>query len=258
MNASTEHLYGLHAVSAALRYQASQVQDLWLASGGQTNPRLRVLAETAAELGIRVHHVARQELDRLSDNARHQGVVARLHSAASAYSEADLPRLLSACTQPPLLLVLDGIQDPHNLGACLRTAEAAGVDAVIVPADRAVGLTASVRKVAAGAAEIIPLITVTNLARTLRQLQEQGIWLMGAAEQASHSVYSTDLSGPVALVLGAEDKGLRRLTREHCDQLIRIPMAGKIESLNVSVATGVLLFEAVRQRSLAEQQRKSL
>ncbi len=252
---STELIYGLHAVTAALRHHTQQVQSLWLA--GQ-NSRLRAVADMAAERGINAQHVPRQELDRLSHQARHQGVVAQLNVIDSSRSEADLPQLLAECQPAPLLLVLDGIQDPHNLGACLRTAEAAGVNAVIVPTDRAVGLTASVRKVAAGAAETVPLITVTNLARALRRLQETGIWLVGAAGEAPTSLYHTDLNGPVALVLGAEDKGLRRLTREHCDQLVRIPMAGEVASLNVSVATGVVLFEAVRQRILAGQHKKSL
>lgn len=246
----TELIYGLHAVAAALRYQPQQVQHLWLAIGNR-NPRLQSLFEAARELDIRVQTVDRRELDRLSDGARHQGILARLTVTESAHDEVDLPTLLNRSSSPPLLLVLDGVQDPHNLGACLRTAEAAGVAAVVVPADRAAGLTSTVRKVAAGAAETVPLVTVTNLARTLRRLQNDGLWVIGAAGEAETKFYEADLAGPLALVLGAEDKGLRRLTREHCDRLIRIPMAGRIESLNVSVAAGVLLFEAVRQRSLA-------
>ncbi len=252
---NTELIYGLHAVTAALRHHPQQVQSLWLAGH---NPRLRAIAEMAAERGITVQQVSRQELDRLSHSNRHQGVVAQLQVVASSLSEADLPQVLTAAQPTPLLLVLDGIQDPHNLGACLRTAEAAGVQAVMIPADRAVGLTASVRKVAAGAAETVPLVTVTNLARALRQLQQAGVWLIGAAEDAPNSLYEADLTGSVAVVLGAEDKGLRRLTREHCDQLVRIPMAGQVASLNVSVATGVVLFEAVRQRKLAGTHKKPL
>lgn len=247
---TTELVHGPHAVAAALRYQPQQVQQLWLAVGSR-NPRLQSLTETARELGVPVRTVDRRELDRLSDNARHQGAIARLAVTESTRSETDLPRLLEGKPHPPLLLVLDGVQDPHNLGACLRTADAAGVDAVLAPADRAVGMTATVRKVAAGAAETVPFIAVTNLARSLRRLRDDGIWLIGAAGEAETSLHEIDLTGPLALVLGAEDKGLRRLTREHCDRLVRIPMAGRIESLNVSVATGVLLFEAVRQRTLA-------
>jgi len=177
----------------------------------------------------------------------HQGVAARA-KPVQAKGENELLSQLDALDGAPLLLVLDTITDPHNLGACLRTADAAGVHAVIAPKDKAVGITATVSKVACGAAESVPFYQVTNLARTLKELQDRGIWLFGTAGEASESVYKTDLKGPIAIVMGAEGKGLRRLTREACDHLIHIPMAGDVSSLNVSVATGVCLFEAVRQR----------
>ncbi|HOW62132.1 MAG TPA: 23S rRNA (guanosine(2251)-2'-O)-methyltransferase RlmB, partial [Candidatus Contendobacter sp.] len=194
------------------------------------------------------HWADRAELDRLSGGARHQGVVARLVIRQRSYDEADLPELLAAPNGPALVLALDGVQDPHNLGACLRSAAAADVQAVIAPTDRAAGLNATVRKVASGGADIVPFVAVTNLARTLRGLQEQGVWIVGAAGEADATLYDVDFTLPTALVLGAEEKGLRRLTREVCDRLARIPMAGGMESLNVSVAAGIFLFEARRQR----------
>jgi 23S rRNA (guanosine2251-2'-O)-methyltransferase len=187
-------------------------------------------------------------LDKLAEGGRHQGVVAEVLPRASD-PETQLEEALESAAGAPLLLVLDGVQDPHNLGACLRSADAAGVAAVIVPRDRAAGMTPVVRKVAAGAAETVPLVAVVNLARTLRQLKERGIWLVGTDDTADKGLYEADLKGPLALVMGSEGEGLRRLTRECCDLLVSIPMAGAVESLNVSVATGVALFEAVRQRS---------
>jgi len=186
----------------------------------------------------------------MAGGERHQGVVAECNVAASSQLALNIAELLSGIDGAPFLLVLDGVQDPHNLGACLRSADAAGVHAVIVPRDRAVGITPVVSKVACGAAEHVPLIQVTNLARALRQLQDEGVWLLGADERAETSLFDADLKGPLALVLGAEGQGLRRLTREQCDVLISVPMAGSVSSLNVSVATGVCLFEAVRQRAL--------
>jgi len=169
-------------------------------------------------------------------------------SPSQVWGEPMLDELLDRSEAPPLLLVLDGVTDPHNLGACLRTADAAGALAVIVPKDKSATLNATVRKVACGAAEVVPLVAVTNLARTLEKLQKRGVWIVGTAGEASQELYSQDLSGPIALVMGAEGKGMRRLTREHCDYLVRLPMAGSVSSLNVSVATGVCLFEALRQR----------
>ena len=246
-----EWIHGLHAVTAALKYEPERLHGLWV-ERQRRDGRIQALLDQASTQGVAVHPVDRAELDRLSGGVRHQGVIARLAVVTQrSYDEADLLELLAALEGVPLLLVLDGVQDPHNLGACLRSAAAAGVHAVIAPADRAAGLNATVRKVACGAAEIVPFVPVTNLARTLRTLQEQGIWLVGAAGEADASLYEVDFTVPTAIVLGAEEKGLRRLTREICDRLARIPMVESgVESLNVSVATGIFLFEARRQRGL--------
>lgn len=246
-----EWIHGLHAVTAALKYEPERLHGLWV-ERQRRDGRIQALLDQAGAQGVAVHPVDRAELDRLSGGARHQGVIARLAAVRQrSYDEADLLELLAAVEGMPLLLVLDGVQDPHNLGACLRSAAAVGVHAVIAPADRAVGLNATVRKVACGAAEIVPFVPVTNLARTLRALQEQGVWLVGAASEVDDTLYDVDFTLPTAIVLGAEEKGLRRLTREICDRLARIPMVESgVESLNVSVATGVFLFEARRQRSL--------
>jgi 23S rRNA (guanosine2251-2'-O)-methyltransferase len=236
-------IYGIHAVKAALQQDATAVTEVLLVPL-RNNRRLDSIRDTAAQAGVKLRQVSANELDALCDDARHQGVVARV---LATQQPATLELLLQTIEQP-LLLVLDGVQDPHNLGACLRTADAAGVHAVIVPQDRAVGLTPVVHKVACGAAETMPFYQVTNLARTLRMLQEQGVWLIGADEGGDKALFAADLKGPLALVMGAEGKGLRRLTRELCDVMISIPMAGQVSSLNVSVATGVCLFEIVRQR----------
>jgi 23S rRNA (guanosine2251-2'-O)-methyltransferase len=243
---STNIVYGLHAVLAALSQPDNNVTELWL-DGSRRDERIKKLITTAEQAGAALHKVARHELDALAPGARHQGVVAHCKSPPS-YTESDLLPLLAALDEPAFLLVLDGVQDPHNLGACLRSAEAAGVHGVIVPRDRAASLTPTVRKVASGAAEVLPVFQVTNLARTLRSIKEQGVWLIGAAGDAEASLYQADLRGPLAVVMGGEGGGLRRLTRELCDHLIHIPMAGTVESLNVSVAAGICLFEAVRQR----------
>jgi 23S rRNA (guanosine2251-2'-O)-methyltransferase len=231
-------------VQAALR--AGRVEMLWL-EAGRHDGRIERLVAVAHEQGVPVHRASQAELDHLLQGLSHQGAVARCKRAAS-WAEEQLESILCGRNQPLFLLILDGVQDPHNLGACLRTADAAGVHAVMAPKDRAVGLTPVVRKVASGAAEHIPFIPVTNLARTLRALKDRGLWLVGAAGDAPQSLYDTDLTGPLALVLGGEGKGLRRLTREHCDTLVRIPMLGSVESLNVSVATAICLYEALRQR----------
>jgi 23S rRNA (guanosine2251-2'-O)-methyltransferase len=245
-----ELIYGLHAVAAALEYEPEQVRGLWV-ERQRRDGRIQALLDLAARYGVTVQPTDRGELDRLTGGARHQGVAARLVLRQRAQNEGDLPALLAAVESPLLLLVLDGVQDPHNLGACLRSAAAAGVHAVIAPADRAVSLNATVRKVACGGAEIVPFVSVINLARTLRALQEQGVWIVGAAGEAADSVYEVDFTPSTAIVLGGEEKGLRRLTREVCDRLARIPMVeGGVESLNVSVAAGVLLFEARRQRDV--------
>ncbi len=245
-----EWIHGLHAVAAALRYEPRQLRGLWV-ERQRRDARIQSLLDEAASRGVPIRQADRSELDRLSGGVRHQGILAQLVAQQRAYGEAGLPALLAAAIGPALLLVLDGVQDPHNLGACLRSAAAAGVQAVIAPADRAAGLNATVRKVASGAAEIVPFVSVTNLARTLRWLQEQGVWIVGAVGEAEDNLYRVDFTLPTAIVLGAEEKGLRRLTRELCDRLARIPMVeGGVESLNVSVATGVFLFEARRQRGI--------
>lgn len=238
-------VYGPHSVEILLRERARDIVEMWVLDGAAA--RVRQLADQARAAKVKINTVSRQDLDVLTQQGHHQGVAVRLNQIAGVRNENALDELLDRIAEP-FLLILDGVQDPHNLGACLRTADAAGVHAVIVPKDRAVGLTPVVRKVASGAAERVPLIQVTNLARTMRHLKDHNVWLIGAAGEASEAVYEVPLTGPIALVMGAEGSGMRRLTAEHCDRLLRIPMAGIVESLNVSVATGVCLFEAVRQR----------
>jgi len=252
MNKSSDddYLFGIHAVTSVLEKDPSRVRSLWIAREAQKNQRIKRLQSLADKAGVSLQASTNAKLDEMADGERHQGVVARCSAAASPQLALNIPELLSGLDEAPFLLVLDGVQDPHNLGACLRSADAAGVHAVIVPKDRAVGITPVVSKVACGAAEHVPLIQVTNLARALRQLQDEGVWLLGADERGETSLFDADLKGPLALVLGAEGQGLRRLTREQCDVLISVPMAGSVSSLNVSVATGVCLFEAVRQRRL--------
>jgi 23S rRNA (guanosine2251-2'-O)-methyltransferase len=243
-----ELAYGIHAVRVLLTRHAPRVRQLWLAEVREANPRLAELRALADAAGVRIVAAAADELEQLAQGGRHQGAVAALLPRAGD-PETQLEEALEARGDaPPLLLVLDGVTDPHNLGACLRSADAAGVDAVIVPRDRAAGLTPVARKVAAGAAETVPLVAVVNLARTLRELRERGVWLVGTTDDAPRTLFDVDLRGPTALVMGGEGEGMRRLTRECCDELASLPMAGAVESLNVSVATGVALFEAVRQR----------
>lgn len=248
MKSDLEFIFGLHALEAALKYQAQDIQEVWMDSQ-RRDDRVQKIITLAKKSGVRINKVTRDFLDDKFKGQRHQGVAASV-TPGKAKLETDLDQILAQESQP-FLLILDGVQDPHNLGACLRSADAAGVHAVIVPRDRAVGLTATVRKVASGAAESVPLIQVTNLARTLRDLKEQGVWLVGLAGESNDNLYSSDLKGPIAIVMGAEGEGMRRLTKEHCDFLVHIPMAGSVESLNVSVATGVCLYEVVRQRALA-------
>jgi 23S rRNA (guanosine2251-2'-O)-methyltransferase len=242
--------FGLHAVEEVLKRQPASVQRLLL-QHGRNDARMRRLAELAASAGVEAQRLPRAQLDELVEG-RHQGAVVEFESAAAQgadlrWSEAQLRTTLAERSQP-LVLVLDGVTDPHNLGACLRSADAAGVTAVITPKDNAADITPVVRKVACGATETVPLVRVTNLARCLDNLKEAGLWIYGAAGEAEKRVYDCDLSGPLALVMGAEGRGLRRLTRERCDFLVSLPMAGAVSSLNVSVASGVFLFEAVRQR----------
>ena len=239
-------VYGLHAINAVLERAPERVLELWLAQP-RDDARSRDLRERAQTAGLRVQSVAAEALAKLVGDVAHQGAVAAVRPLKS-WDEHDLLESLSQTAADPLLLILDGVTDPHNLGACLRTAEAAGVHAVIIPKDRAATVDGVVRKVAAGAAEFVPVASVTNLARTIDLLKERGIWVVGTDGEAPQTLYGADLKRPLALVLGAEGAGMRRLTRERCDFLVRIPMAGQVESLNVSVAAGVALFEARRQR----------
>ena len=242
-----QHIYGFHTILARLKRHPETLREIYL-DDARRDARARELTTIAESLHVRVIPVPGQRLDGMAPGARHQGVVA---SADPIPLHRDLFELLEDLQEVPLLLVLDGVQDPHNLGACLRVADAAGVHAVIAPKDRSVGLTATAAKVASGAAETIPYFAVTNLARTLRELKERGVWLAGADADATEDIYTAKLQGPLAWIMGAEGTGLRRLTRESCDLLLRIPLAGTVESLNVSVASGICLFETRRQRLVA-------
>jgi 23S rRNA (guanosine2251-2'-O)-methyltransferase len=237
-------IYGFHAVVSRLRQNAASVKEIYLDTSREDR-RARDLARLAQERGARVMSADSARLDGMTQHARHQGVVARVESAAAL---RDLDSVLDSLEEAALLLILDGVTDPHNLGACLRVADAMGIHAVIAPKDRAAGITPIVEKVASGAAETVPFIAVTNLARTMRDLKEREIWLIGADQEAERDLYSVKLAGPVAWVLGAEGEGMRRLTRENCDELARIPMLGTVESLNVSVTAGICLAETRRQR----------
>jgi 23S rRNA (guanosine2251-2'-O)-methyltransferase len=249
-----QHIYGIHAVDSLLRQNPKSIQRLWLQQG-RDDKRMAALLELAQNQGVPVVREPRKAMDEMV-KGRHQGVVAEVNAVpvsgdsgqANLWQEAQLLRAVDAKEGPLLLLVLDGVTDPHNLGACLRSADAAGVDAVIVPRDKSADLSPVSRKVACGAAEVVPFVRVTNLSRTLQALKERGVWLFGAAGEAENSLYDNDLNVSMALVMGAEGSGLRRLTREQCDFLVRLPMSGSVSSLNVSVATGVCLFEAQRQR----------
>lgn len=238
-------VFGIHAVESLLEKDVGRVQRL-IVMQGRDDKRLQKVLDLATQAGVSYSIQPRRELDDLV-RGRHQGVVA-LVEPSKELNDNDLEALLDRLEEPPLLLILDSVTDPHNLGACLRSADASGVHAVITPKDKAAPLNAVAKNVASGAAEHVPLVRVTNLARTMRSLQEHGIWITGAAGEAEQNVYQTDLKGATAVVMGAEGAGLRRLTREHCDQLTKIPMVGSVSSLNVSVATGVILFEALRQR----------
>ncbi|MES2563664.1 MAG: 23S rRNA (guanosine(2251)-2'-O)-methyltransferase RlmB [Pseudomonadota bacterium] len=244
--AETRIIYGFHAIVSRLRKSPAMVKELYLDSTREDRRALELL-KTAEQSGARVMRVDEKRLDGLTHRARHQGVAARIELAPLATHIEDVIETLQ---EPALLLILDGVTDPHNLGACLRVADAMGAHAVVAPKDRAVGINATVSKVASGAAESVPYIAVTNLARAMRELKEQGIWLVGADERAEQDLYTAKLSGPMAWVLGAEGEGMRRLTRESCDELIRIPMLGSVESLNVSVSAGICLSESRRQRQI--------
>ncbi|GAB3039411.1 23S rRNA (guanosine(2251)-2'-O)-methyltransferase RlmB [Oleiagrimonas citrea] len=243
---NTTWIVGINPVDGALGHDAERVREVRVERGAR-NPRVAELAARARKQGIAVTEVARDQLERVAGGARHQGIVAS-YAAPEALSENDLERLAEEAGSEALFLVLDGVTDPHNLGACLRSAAAASATAVIVPKDRAVGMTPVVRRASAGGADRVPLVAATNLARALRVLKDAGVWLTGFAGEAETELYDIDLKGPCALVLGSEGEGMRRLTRETCDFLARIPMPGEMESLNVSVSAGVALFEALRQR----------
>lgn len=243
--AKIDWLYGIHTLSSVLEREPERVLELFVLKG-RDDERLHPLINQARKLRISLQFCNRKTLDDFVNGEQHQGIVAKA-KPAKPLDENDLDRILAE-RSAPFLLVLDGVTDPHNIGACLRTADAAGVDAVIVPKDKSGGLTPTARKVAVGAAESVPFIQVTNLARTLKQLQDAGVWVVGTAGEAEQMLYQAELTGPLALVMGAEGKGMRRLTREHCDALVKLPMAGSVSSLNVSVATGICLFEIVRQR----------
>ena len=244
---NTHYIYGLHAVQAVLEREPEMVSKVWLENSRRDDKAKKIL-QLAHDADVKPERVKRELLNKfVGENANHQGVVA-LSKDTPAGNEKTLKQLLENLDVPAFLLILDGVQDPHNLGACLRTADAAGVQAVIAPKDKASGLTSVVRKVACGAAETIPFIQVTNLSRTMRELQQAGVWMIGTSLDTEQNIYEADLTGPLALVLGAEGKGLRRLTTENCDALVKLPMLGSVQSLNVSVSAGVCLYEAVRQR----------
>jgi 23S rRNA (guanosine2251-2'-O)-methyltransferase len=239
-------VFGLHAVRAVLERRPQDVLRLSIVSA-RDDARMRELRLFAAAQGILPAAASAEALDRETGGAAHQGVLAEVRPRAPL-NENSLLDLLTAVTEPALVLVLDGVSDPHNLGACLRTADAAGATAVVAPRDRAAGLTPAARKVAAGAAETVPFAQVTNLARTLRDLKQAGLWIAGTAEDGDRDLFDADLRGPLAVVMGAEGRGLRRLTLECCDLRLRLPMRGAVASLNVSVAAGIALYEALRQR----------
>lgn len=243
--AETRYIHGFHAIGAKLRHDPESVLEIYL-DAKRADARAKDLVARAELAGVRLHPVDGPRLDGMAGTHRHQGVVAKIDARQRALKVDDV---LEGLTEPALLLVLDGVTDPHNLGAALRVADGAGAHAVIAPKDRSVGLNATAMKVASGAADTVPYITVTNLARTLRELQEFGVWCIGAAGEADKDLYAIDQRGSLAWVLGAEGDGLRRLTRETCDELAKIPMYGSVESLNVSVASGICLFEARRQRA---------
>lgn len=243
---SEQYVYGVHAVSALLANPHRTTKKLYI-SHDRVDQRLQDIIDKAMQAHVSIEKLSMQKMNQRFAHFAHQGVVASA-SSLPEYNESHLLALLESCKQPALILILDGVTDPHNLGACLRTADATGVDFVIIPKDKSASITPVVSKVACGAAESVPLVRVTNLARSMKLLKEHGVWIYGAAGEATISLYQTDCTGTVALVLGAEGEGLRRLTRDNCDRLFSLPMLGSVASLNVSVATGVSLYEILRQR----------
>lgn len=239
-------IYGIHAVTSLLKQHPKKIVRIYVQKSRKDAAVQKIVTEIQS-LDIPLKWLSFEDFDQLLPNVNHQGIAAERFELTH-YGEADLIKWIENSEKPPFFLVLDGVQDPHNLGACLRSADAAGVHAVIIPKDRSVGLTPTVAKVACGAAETVPLVLVTNLVRTLNWLKENQVWCIGLAGEAQKSIYQFDLKGPLALVLGGEGEGLRQLTAKTCDALLSIPMQGSVSSLNVSVATGVVLFEALRQR----------
>jgi 23S rRNA (guanosine2251-2'-O)-methyltransferase len=250
VNSTMDVIFGLHAVTSMIEQHVARVQEICI-SKDRKDKRVQKIIELAREKSLKIKFMDRrvfeQCLAKIEGEKKHQGVFVRC-SQVETFDEQDLSRIINEKVGDKLFLVLDGVTDPHNLGACLRSADAAGVDAVIVPKDKSAALNSTAVKVACGAAETVPLIKVTNLSRTLKELQDQGVWVYGTAGEAKETIYDTNMKGSVALVMGAEGDGMRRLTRDSCDHLIKLPMAGSVSSLNVSVATGVCLFEIVRQR----------
>ena len=242
---SARVLFGFHAITVRLKTAPQSVIELHV-EANRRDARMRSFVDRARDADVKIVETDGERLDKMAGTSRHQGVVARVEVVAMPHS---LDEVIEAVEGPPLLLILDGVTDPHNLGACLRVADGAGAHAIVAPKDHAVGVNATVAKVASGAAETVPYIMVTNLARTLNELKDFDIRVIGTSDDAEHTLYDLDLTGPVAFVLGSEGDGMRQLTRKTCDQLVRIPMAGAVESLNVSVAAGVCLFEALRQRT---------
>jgi 23S rRNA (guanosine2251-2'-O)-methyltransferase len=247
MSTSNKILFGFHAVTVRLKTHPKSISEVHV-DATRRDQRMRQFVERAKEAGLKIVDSDDDRLSKIAGSSRHQGVVARVTALAMLHSLDDVMEGLEAAEVLPLLLVLDGVTDPHNLGACLRVADGAGAHAVLAPKDHAVGLNATVAKVASGAAETVPYLMVTNLARSLNELKERDVWIIGTSDQAEKSIYDIDLKRSVALVLGAEGDGLRQLTAKTCDELVRIPMKGAVESLNVSVAAGVCLYEALRQR----------
>ncbi|RZF88704.1 23S rRNA (guanosine(2251)-2'-O)-methyltransferase RlmB [Pseudoalteromonas sp. S4488] len=246
---SNELIFGFHSVEAILAKEPERFLEIY-ALKGREDKRLNPVIDQARKFGISVQFMQRKALDNKANGEQHQGIIANV-KAARMYNEKDLDEII-AREETPFLLVLDGITDPHNLGACLRSADAAGVHAIIVPKDKSAKLNGTARKVACGAAETVPLVQVTNLARTLREIKDAGVWVVGTAGETNTELFDANLTGPMAVVMGAEGDGMRRLTREHCDLLVKIPMAGSVSSLNVSVATGICLFEVLRQRNATQ------
>ncbi len=241
-------IFGIHAAQAALDYSAKKIKKVWIDNQRQ-DKRLATLIEQLKSLGLAAEKCDRKRLDKMADGKNHQGIVIEVEMPG-VHSEKKKKHKVKTMSEMPLFLVLDQVQDPHNLGACLRTADAAGVHGLIITKDNSSGITPTVCKVASGAAETVPVYQVTNLARTLRWLKENNIWIMGTDGETDQSVFRSDLKIPLALVMGTEGTGMRRLTREQCDFLVKIPMAGQVESLNVSVAAGIIMYEAYKQRAL--------